>query len=137
MLALTCVLNEKYVKSTKAPSNFAAVDGGAGRHSVNGLRLQPILQTLFPLGVEAVARDAPEAPCRRTAVRGLCGHTVDVVCPKTGEVRTAQMFVATMGASNFTYVEASWMQTLPDWILSHVRVLTSSVVCLRKLFRTS
>lgn len=49
------------------------------------------------------------------------GHTVDVVCPKTGEVRTAQIFVATMGASNYTYVEASWTQSLPDWISSHVR----------------
>jgi transposase len=49
------------------------------------------------------------------------GHTVDVVCPKTGEVRTAQIFVATLGASNYTYVEASWTQSLPDWISSHVR----------------
>ena len=49
------------------------------------------------------------------------GHTVDVVCAQTGEVRTAQIFVATLGASNFTYVEASWTQTLPDWISSHVR----------------
>ena len=36
------------------------------------------------------------------------GATFDVVCPKTGEVRTAQLFVATLGASNYTYVEASW-----------------------------
>lgn len=49
------------------------------------------------------------------------GHTMDVVCPKTGEVRTAQIFVATLGASNYTYVEASWTQSLPDWISSHVR----------------
>jgi len=49
------------------------------------------------------------------------GTTMDVVCPKTGEVRTAQLFIATLGASNYTYVEASWTQTLPDWISSHVR----------------
>ncbi len=49
------------------------------------------------------------------------GHTVDVTCPKTGEVRTAQVFVATLGASNYTYVEATWTQSLPDWISSHVR----------------
>jgi transposase len=49
------------------------------------------------------------------------GHTIDVACPKTGEVRTAQIFVATLGASNYTYVEASWTQSLPDWISSHVR----------------
>jgi hypothetical protein len=49
------------------------------------------------------------------------GHTVDVICPKTGEVRTAQIFVATLGASSYTYVEASWTQSLPDWVSSHVR----------------
>jgi len=49
------------------------------------------------------------------------GATMDVVCPKTGEVRTAQLFIAILGAPNYTYVEASWTQTLPDWISSHVR----------------
>jgi transposase len=49
------------------------------------------------------------------------GPTIDVVCPKTGEVRAAQLFVATLGASNYTYVEASWTQSLPDWISSHER----------------
>lgn len=49
------------------------------------------------------------------------GATMDVVCPKTGEVRTAQLFVATLGASNYTYAEATWTQQLPDWIASHVR----------------
>lgn len=49
------------------------------------------------------------------------GHTVDVIDPRTGEVRTAQIFVATLGASNYTYVEATWTQNLPDWISSHVR----------------
>ena len=49
------------------------------------------------------------------------GQTVDVICPETGEVRTAQIFVAALGASNYTYVEATWTQSLPDWISSHVR----------------
>ena len=49
------------------------------------------------------------------------GATMDVVCPRTGEVRTAQLFVATLGASSYTYVEASWTQSLPDWISSHIR----------------
>ncbi|MDO5759331.1 MAG: hypothetical protein Q4P24_18195 [Rhodobacterales bacterium] len=31
------------------------------------------------------------------------------------------IFVATLGASNCTYVEASWTQSLPDWISGHVR----------------
>lgn len=49
------------------------------------------------------------------------GHTIDVIDPKTGRVCMAQLFVATLGASNFTYAEATWTQSLPDWISSHVR----------------
>jgi transposase len=49
------------------------------------------------------------------------GPTVEVLDPKTGEVREAQIFVAVLGASNYTYAEATWTQQLPDWIGSHVR----------------
>ena len=51
------------------------------------------------------------------------GQTVEVVDGRTGEVRQAQIFVAAMGASSYTYAEATWTQTLPDWIGSHTRVL--------------
>jgi transposase len=50
------------------------------------------------------------------------GHTMEVIDGLTGEVHTAQIFVAVLGASNFTYAEASFTQSLPDWITSHVRV---------------
>ncbi len=50
-----------------------------------------------------------------------CGPTVDVVNAATGEVRTAQIFVAVLGASNYTFAEATWTQGLADWIGSHVR----------------
>ena len=49
--------------------------------------------------------------------------TIDVVCPETGEVRSTQLFVAALGASNYTYVEATWSQKLSDWISSHARAL--------------
>ena len=39
---------------------------------------------------------------------------------ETGEKRHAQVFVAVLGASNYTYAEATWTQTLPDWTASHV-----------------
>jgi transposase len=29
--------------------------------------------------------------------------------------------VAVLGASNYTYAEATWTQTAPDWVASHVR----------------
>jgi transposase len=34
------------------------------------------------------------------------GHTMDVIDGLTGEVLTAQIFVAVLGASNYTYAEA-------------------------------
>ena len=49
------------------------------------------------------------------------GQTVPVVNRDTGELREAQIFVAVLGASSYTYAEATWTQTLPDWIASHVR----------------
>jgi len=49
------------------------------------------------------------------------GQTVPVTDPKTGEVRQAQVFVAVLGASNYTYAEATWTQNLWDWTHSHVR----------------
>lgn len=52
-----------------------------------------------------------------------CGQTVPVIDKSTGEVQDCQIFVAVLGASNFTYAEATYTQGLPDWIGSHVRAL--------------
>lgn len=50
-----------------------------------------------------------------------CGPTVPVINQATGEVRNAQVFVAVLGASSYTYAEATWSQALPDWIAAHQR----------------
>jgi len=50
------------------------------------------------------------------------GDTVPVIIDRlTGKIRPAQIFVAVLGASNFTYAEASWTQALGDWIGAHTR----------------
>lgn len=49
------------------------------------------------------------------------GQTLPIIDGTTGEIRYAQLFVAVLGASNYTYAEATWTQKLPDWIGSHVR----------------
>ncbi|MBC7337370.1 MAG: IS21 family transposase, partial [Clostridia bacterium] len=51
------------------------------------------------------------------------GQTREVVDPVTGAIRQAQIFVAVLGASNYTYAEATWSQQIEDWIGSHVRAL--------------
>jgi len=50
------------------------------------------------------------------------GDTIDVVDPMTGEARAMKLFVAAMGASNFTYAEAVASEGLEDWIGAHVRM---------------
>jgi transposase len=49
------------------------------------------------------------------------GQTVEVLDPETGEIRQAEIFVATLGASSYTYAEAQWSQSLPNWIGGHER----------------
>ena len=54
----------------------------------------------------------------------FAGHTMEVIDGATGEVRRAEVFVAVLGASSYTYAEAVWSQSLPNWIAVHVAVLT-------------
>lgn len=44
--------------------------------------------------------------------------------PTTGEVTEVELFVAVLGASNYTYAEATLTQKIPDWIASNTRALT-------------
>ena len=50
------------------------------------------------------------------------GKRIGIVDPSTGEIREAEIFVGVLGASNLTYAEATWTQTLPDWTGAHVRM---------------
>ena len=67
---------------------------------------------------------------RQTHVAGerlfvdFAGQTVPITDPLTGAERQAQIFVAALGASNYTYAEARWSQGLADWIGCHVNALT-------------
>jgi len=47
------------------------------------------------------------------------GATMPVINRGTGEIRRAEIFVAVLGASNYTFAEATWSQTLR---LSHQSV---------------
>jgi transposase len=63
------------------------------------------------------------------------GDTVPVFDTATGEERRAHIFVAVLGASNYTYAEARWSEALPEWIGAHVNAFTviggvpGAVVC--------
>jgi transposase len=66
-------------------------------------------------------------PCLRQEYRAgeklfvdYAGQTMEVTDPETGEIHEVQIFVATLGASNYTFAEATLSQDLPSWIQSHV-----------------
>lgn len=75
-------------------------------------------------------RDGLQRSMRQTHVAGekmfvdYAGPTVAIVDARTGEVHQAQIFVAVLGASSYTFAEATWTQTVPDWIGSNTRALT-------------
>ena len=48
------------------------------------------------------------------------GQTIPIQDPLTGKNQEAYLFVATLGASNYTFAEAALSQDLPSWIQSHV-----------------
>jgi len=49
---------------------------------------------------------------------------MEVVSPDTGEIRRAQIFVAVLGASNYTFACASWSQNQQDLLSALVQALT-------------
>jgi len=51
------------------------------------------------------------------------GSTVPIIDASTGEISQAQIFVATLGASNYTYACATARQTTADWIGAQVLAL--------------
>ncbi len=51
------------------------------------------------------------------------GSAVPIIDAATGEITQAQIFVATLGASNYTYACATARQTTDDWIGAQVQAL--------------
>jgi len=52
------------------------------------------------------------------------GKTPELVDAQTGEVTNVELYVAVLGASNYTYAEATFTQQVPDFAASTARALT-------------
>jgi transposase len=63
------------------------------------------------------------------------GQRPRIVDPTTGVVTEVELFVGVLGASNYTYAEATRTQRVPDWLGSHQRMfvffqgVAAAVVC--------
>jgi transposase len=63
------------------------------------------------------------------------GQKPHLVDPTTGEILAVELFVGVLGASNYTFAEATRTQQLPDWLGSHARMfhffggVSTAIVC--------
>ena len=115
--------------------DFARVHAELARKGVTRRLLWQEYRTAHPDGCEYSAfcdhyrrwSSTQDAVLRRTHAVGdqlfvdYAGLTAKVVDPATGEILSAQVFVAVLGHSSYTYAEATWTQTAADWIGAHVR----------------
>src|SRR5439155_8674171 len=95
----------------------------------------PVLRDLSPLAQAARAVDASSPSGGEKLFVDYAGHKPSLIDPATGERISAELFVAVLGASNYTYAEATLTQQVPDWIASHQRAfaflggVTTALVC--------
>ena len=105
---------------------LAAALAGVSRRARRRLRLQPVLRAATATGGSASRRRCgrrmwPARSCSSTGPATRCRCSIR----RPGEERRAHIFVAALGASNYTYAEARWSETLPDWIGAHVNALAA------------
>jgi transposase len=118
-----------------AVPDYAAVDQELRRKGMTRLLLWKEFKTAHPDAMQYTAfctgyrkwQSQSMRVFRQTYTPGdklfvdYAGQTVPIVDRYTGSVTQAQIFVAVLGASNYTFVEATLSQQLPDWLGSHVR----------------
>jgi transposase len=63
---------------------------------------------------------AMRASCRRKGLCRLFRQEARLVDAATGEMRDVELFVMVLGASNYTYAEATYTQTLRDFVDSNI-----------------
>ena len=69
----------------------------------------------------ARALDAPDPSGGEKCFVDYTGTQPSIIDAAKGEAIPVQLFVAVLGASNYTYAEATRTQQVADWIASHQR----------------
>jgi len=87
------------------------------------LSIQSILFPLPPVARQAGCLPSSDTPGRGEAFVDYAVQTIPVTNSATGTTREAYLFLATLGASSYTFALASFSRDLPSWIEAHVRAL--------------
>jgi len=97
--------------------------------------LHPVLRDLSPLARPARPDERQIHHAGEKLFVDYAGQMPSFIDPATGERISIELFVAILGASNYTYAEATLTQQLQDWIASHQRAfafvggVTAALVC--------
>ena len=135
------VLARLYPKAPLAPRyptpDFAVIHAELARKGVTRRLLWQEYKVRHPDGCQyrAFCRDYEAWRGRQDAVMRFehapgdklfvdyAGLTMELVDRHSGAVQRTEIFVAALGASHYTYVEATPTQSLADWLGAHVRAL--------------
>ena len=99
--------------SCAAPASRSCCSGKSIAPPSRRVRLQPLVQLYRAWEGRLSPTMRQSHPAGERLFVDYAGQTVEIVDGRTGEVREAQVFVAAMGASSYTYAEATWTQALP------------------------
>lgn len=117
-----CQIGPVLTESWGGRGDANAALGRVSRLLSRRLCLYVVLHPLRCLERARSSDDAADA-CRGEKVFvDFAGDTIDVIDPESGKVRAMKLFVAAMGASNYTYAQAVASEGLEDWIGAHVRM---------------
>lgn len=123
--------------SSRPQPDFAAIHTELARSGVTRLLLWQEYKASHPNGWQysvfceqyrlwrsrqELVRRQNHAPGEKLFV-DYAGHTVPVIDRYSGEIHPAQIFVAVLGCSNYTYACATRTQSLRDWLDAHVQAL--------------
>jgi transposase len=127
---------EKVIKPLENPIDFPSIHQELRRKSMTlqllwedyaQVTLKPLSYSQFCLLYRQWRKTQPQS-MRQNHKAGdktfvdYAGQTINIIDPDSGEVRAAQIFVGVLGASSYTYAEATWSQKITDWLLSHRRM---------------
>ena len=103
-----------------SPSDAAVGLGRVPADASGRIRLQPLLRAVPAVAREAGCGSSPGTPPGEKGFVDWAGATIPVHDPVTGEVWPASLFVMVLGASSYTYAEATRDQQLTAWISAHI-----------------
>lgn len=132
------IFPDKYAKEKEPPVDFSRIHRNLSKKNVtlmllwkeelaNNPELYSYNQFCFHYRNWKKSKKISMRQIHKAGEKGFidyAGTTVPIIVDgKTGEIKEAQIFVMSLGASHYTYIEATWSQQSKDFLSSHINAL--------------